>query len=217
VLLPGWFLFFHEGVAAGMKQEWVGFLGQKWQQEIDVRDFIQHNYTPYTGGGDFLCNETEKTKKLWQKCLALFKEERSNGGVLSIDVSRVSGINAFGPGYVDRELELIVGLQTERPLERSVNPFGGLRMARGACNAYGYTFDRRLEEFFAKYRKTHNDGVFDAYTSEMRLARSLGIITGLPDAYGRGRIINDSALHISKLKDLITALGDQVQKIELLP
>lgn len=174
-----------------MKQAWQGFRGENWQHNIDVRDFIQYNYTPYSGGADFLCKETAKTKKLWQKCLTFFKEERAKGGVLSVDTAHVSGINAYQPGYIDRELELVVGLQTTKPLERSVNPFGGLRMAREACNAYGYTFDPQLEEFFAKYRKTHNDGVFDAYTNEMRQARSLGIITGLPDAYGRGRIIGD--------------------------
>ncbi|WP_084127687.1 formate C-acetyltransferase [Desulforamulus putei] len=174
-----------------MRQEWAGFKGQRWQQEVDVRDFIQNNYTPYTGGAEFLCRETEKTKKLWQKCLRLFKEERAKGGVLSIDTSRATSMTAFGPGYVDKSLEMIVGLQTEKPLERSVNPFGGLRMARQACQAYGYTLDGQLEAFFVKYKKTHNDGVFDAYTREMRLARSLGIITGLPDAYGRGRIIGD--------------------------
>nr|WP_077714504.1 formate C-acetyltransferase [Desulforamulus ferrireducens] len=174
-----------------MRNEWHGFKGEKWQTEIDVRDFIINNYSPYTGDDSFLCRETARTKKLWEICLGLFKEERAKGGVLSVDTSRVTGITAYGPGYICKELELIVGLQTEKPLERSVNPFGGLRMAREACKAYGYTFDEQLEKFFREYRKTHNDGVFDAYTSEMRLARSLGIITGLPDAYGRGRIIGD--------------------------
>lgn len=174
-----------------MRNEWHGFKGEKWQREIDVRDFIINNYSPYTGDDSFLCRETARTKKLWEICLGLFKEERAKGGVLSVDTSRVTGITAYGPGYICKELELIVGLQTEKPLERSVNPFGGLRMAREACKAYGYTFDEQLEKFFREYRKTHNDGVFDAYTSEMRLARSLGIITGLPDAYGRGRIIGD--------------------------
>ena len=158
---------------------------------MNVRDFIQNNYTPYSGGEEFLCRETEKTQKLWQKCLALFREERNKGGVLSIDTSRATGINAYGPGFIDQNLEIILGLQTEKPLERAVNPFGGLRMAKEACKAYGYTLDPQLEDFFVKYKKTHNDGVFDTYTSEMRKARSLGIITGLPDAYGRGRIIGD--------------------------
>lgn len=174
-----------------MRKEWHGFKGEKWLKEIDVRDFIINNYSPYTGDDSFLCRETERTKELWEKCLELFKQERANGGVISIDTSRVAGIASHGPGYICKELELIVGLQTEKPLERSVNPFGGLRMAREACKAYGYSFDEQLEKIFTDYRKTHNDGVFDAYTGEMRMARSLGIITGLPDAYGRGRVIGD--------------------------
>ncbi|GAB6159160.1 formate C-acetyltransferase [Desulfotomaculum varum] len=174
-----------------IRPEWDGFRGANWQQRIDVRDFIQNNYTPYTGGPGFLSQATDKTEQLWQQCLSLFQAERTKGGVLSIDTSRASGITAYGPGYVNPALEVIVGLQTEKPLERSVNPFGGLRMARQACQAYGYNLDPQLENFFAKYKKTHNDGVFDAYTEDMRLARSLGIITGLPDAYGRGRIIGD--------------------------
>ncbi|CCO08534.1 formate C-acetyltransferase [Desulforamulus hydrothermalis] len=173
------------------RPEWDGFRGVNWQQKVDVRDFIQNNYAPYTGGPRFLCQATDKTKQLWQQCLSLFQAERAQGGVLSIDTTRAGGITAYGPGYVNPALEVIVGLQTEKPLERSVNPFGGLRMARQACQAYGYNLDPQLEDFFAKYRKTHNDGVFDAYTEDMRLARSLGIITGLPDAYGRGRIIGD--------------------------
>ncbi|ABO48589.1 formate acetyltransferase [Desulforamulus reducens MI-1] len=174
-----------------MKQAWSDFLGFKWQQEINVRNFIQCNYKPYEGKSNFLCEQTPKTKQLWEKCLKLFQAERKNNGVLSINTSRATGINTFGPGFIDRDLELIFGLQTEKPLERSVNPFGGLRMAKESCKAYGYSLDKQLEDFFVKYKKTHNDGVFDAYTPEMRLARSLGIITGLPDAYGRGRIIGD--------------------------
>ena len=174
-----------------MRQEWTGFRGENWQAEIDVRDFIQNNYTPYVGNEDFLSTKTERTANLWEDCLKLMKQERANGGVLSIDTSRATRINAYAPGYINKDLEVIVGLQTEKPLERSVNPFGGLRMAKQACQAYGYSFDETLEDFFVKYQKTHNDGVFDAYTDEMRKARSLGIITGLPDAYGRGRIIGD--------------------------
>lgn len=170
---------------------WYGFKGEKWQNQIDVRDFIQHNYSPYYDGDEFLCVATEKTAKLLEKCLDLFRKEKLNGGVLSIDTTRVTGINAFSAGYVDEELELIVGIQTEKPLERSINPYGGLKMAKESCEAYGRTFEEKFEEIFSRYRKTHNDGVFDAYTDEMRKARSLGIITGLPDAYGRGRIIGD--------------------------
>jgi len=174
-----------------MRQEWTEFKGEQWQKEIDVRDFIQSNYTPYLGDEGFLSERTERTAALWEECLELLKKERASGGVLSIDTSRATGINAYAPGYINKELELIVGLQTEKPLERSVNPFGGLRMAKQSCEAYGYQLDKDLEDFFVKHRKTHNDGVFDAYTQEMRKARSLGIITGLPDAYGRGRIIGD--------------------------
>ncbi|MEW6696289.1 MAG: formate C-acetyltransferase [Bacillota bacterium] len=174
-----------------IRKNWFGFKGDKWQIQVNVQDFIKENYTPYVGSGDFLDGKTDRTEQLWQKCMSLFKEERAAGGVLSVDVSRITGIMSHGPGYVDRDLEIIVGLQTEKPLERSVNPFGGIRMATQACNAYGYSLDAQLEEFFTKYRKTHNDGVFDGYTGEMRKARSLGIITGLPDSYGRGRIIGD--------------------------
>lgn len=171
--------------------EWKGFKQGSWQTTIDVRDFIQENYAPYLGDEHFLSAKTEKTALLWAECLVYLKEERANGGVLSIDTTRVTGINAYGPGYIQQENEVVVGLQTEKPLERSVNPFGGLRMAKQACEAYGVHMDKNQEEFFTKYRKTHNDGVFDVYTSEMRKARSHGIITGLPDAYGRGRIIGD--------------------------
>lgn len=170
---------------------WIGFNRGSWQTTIDVRDFIQKNYTPYLGDDDFLSAQTEKTAILWAECLEYLKKERASGGVIGIDTTRVTGINAYGPGYIRQEFEVVVGLQTEKPLERSVNPFGGLRMAKQACEAYGYSMDKTKEEFFAQYRKTHNDGVFDAYTPEMRKARSHGIITGLPDAYGRGRIIGD--------------------------
>ena len=174
-----------------MNKEWCNFENGVWQSEVDVRDFIQKNYTPYQGDEKFLRDKTEKTAALWDECLDLLKQERANHGVLSIDTTRATGINAYGPGYIHKESEVIVGLQTEKPLERSVHPFGGLRMAKQACEAYGYQMDKSLEEFFTKYRKTHNEGVFDAYTPEMRKARSRGIITGLPDAYGRGRIIGD--------------------------
>lgn len=171
--------------------EWKGFNQGPWEDTIDVRDFIQKNYAPYLGNENFLCEKTEKTALLWAECLEDLKKERANGGVLSIDTKHVTGINAYGPGYIQKENEVIFGLQTEKPLERSVNPFGGLRMAKKSCEAYGVHMDETQEEFFRKYRKTHNDGVFDAYTPEMRKARSHGVITGLPDAYGRGRIIGD--------------------------
>jgi formate C-acetyltransferase len=174
-----------------MKKEWNGFVEGVWQDQIDVRDFIQNNYKPYLGDEEFLTEKSDKTAVLWEECLDLLRKESANHGVLSIDTTRATGIIAYGPGYIDKDSEVIVGLQTEKPLERSVHPYGGLRMAKQSCEAYGCQMDKSLEDFFAKYRKTHNDGVFDAYTSEMRKARSHGIITGLPDAYGRGRIIGD--------------------------
>ncbi|HBK01876.1 MAG TPA: formate C-acetyltransferase [Clostridiales bacterium] len=159
-------------------------------QQIDVRSFIQQNYTPYSGDGSFLRGATERTKNLLKKVEELFKKEREKGGVLSVDTQIVSGINSFNPGYVDKENEIIVGLQTDEPLKRMVNPFGGMRMARQACEAYGYKLGENIENEF-KYRTTHNDGVYKAYTAEMRAARKIHLITGLPDAYGRGRIIGD--------------------------
>ena len=167
------------------------FVGGKWQQEINVRDFIQKNYTPYDGDSSFLAGPTEATTKLWQECCDLFKKERENGGVLDMDTKVVSTITSHGAGYIDKDLETIVGIQTDAPLKRSMQPFGGIRMAEGACSSYGYTVDPEISEIFTKYRKTHNQGVFDAYTPEMRKARHAAILTGLPDAYGRGRIIGD--------------------------
>ena len=167
------------------------FVGGKWQQEINVRDFIQKNYTPYDGDSSFLAGPTDATTKLWQECCDLFKKERENGGVLDMDTKIVSTITSHGAGYIDKDLETIVGVQTDAPLKRSMQPFGGIRMAEGACSSYGYTVDPEVSEIFTKYRKTHNQGVFDAYTPEMRKARHAAILTGLPDAYGRGRIIGD--------------------------
>lgn len=167
------------------------FVGGKWQSEINVRDFIQRNYTPYDGDSSFLAEPTEATTKLWQKCLDLFQKERENGGVLDMDTKVVSTITSHGAGYIDRDLEKIVGLQTDMPLKRSLQPFGGIRMAETSCKSYGYEVDPEISEIFTKYRKTHNQGVFDAYTPEMRKARHAAILTGLPDAYGRGRIIGD--------------------------
>ena len=167
------------------------FVSGKWNKEINVRDFIQRNYTPYEGDSSFLTDPTEATKKLWSECLDLFEKERANGGVLDMDTKIVSTITSHGAGYIDKDLEQIVGLQTDKPLKRSMQPFGGIRMAEGACKSYGYQVDPEVSEIFTKYRKTHNQGVFDAYTPEMRKARHAAILTGLPDAYGRGRIIGD--------------------------
>ena len=167
------------------------FVGGKWQSEINVRDFIQKNYTPYDGDSSFLAGPTEATTKLWQECCDLFKKERDNGGVLDMDTKIVSTITSHGAGYIDKSLEQIVGLQTDKPLKRSLQPFGGIRMAETSCKSYGYEVDPEITEIFTKYRKTHNQGVFDVYTPEMRAARHAAILTGLPDAYGRGRIIGD--------------------------
>mgnify|MGYP004505969527 FL=1 len=167
------------------------FVGGKWQKEINVRDFIQKNYTVYTGDSSFLAEPTEATTKLWAECCDLFKKERDNGGVLDMDTKVVSTITSHGAGYIDKALEQIVGLQTDAPLKRSMQPFGGIRMAETSCKSYGYTLDPEVSEIFTKYRKTHNQGVFDCYTPEMRKARHSAILTGLPDAYGRGRIIGD--------------------------
>lgn len=173
-----------------MAAAWRSFLSGIWQDEIDVRAFIQANYTPYTGDETFLAGPTERTLAVRAKVEQLLQAEAAAGGVLDVDTSTVSSLLTYPAGYVDRERELIVGLQTDAPLRRGVNPFGGLRMARNACQAYGYKLDPRIEEIFS-FRSTHNDGVFRAYTDEMRAARHSGVITGLPDAYGRGRIIGD--------------------------
>lgn len=169
----------------------ISFVSGKWQNEINVRDFIQRNYTLYEGDASFLAKPTEATTKLWAECCELFKKERENGGVLDMDTKIVSTITSHGAGYIDRDLETIVGLQTDEPLKRSMQPFGGIRMAEGACKSYGYEVDKEVSEIFTKYRKTHNQGVFDVYTPEMKKARHAAILTGLPDAYGRGRIIGD--------------------------
>ena len=171
-------------------QAWNTFEGGVWQQEINVRDFIQRNYTPYDGDGSFLAPATARTAALREKFDALLAEERDRGGVRSIDTDTVITITAFGPGYLDKASEIIVGLQTDEPLKRACNPFGGMRMVREACKAYGYEVSPQIEEEF-KYHKTHNDGVFSAYTKDVREARHVGLLTGLPDAYGRGRIIGD--------------------------
>ena len=171
-------------------KNWNGFKGGVWQNEINVRDFIQQNYKAYEGDDSFLAGATERTNDMMKKVNSLFKLERQYGGVLDIDTNTVSSLTAYAPGYIDKEHELIVGLQTNRPLKRGVNPFGGIRMARQACQAYGYKLSDKIEDEF-RYRTTHNDGVFRGYTEEMRNARKCHVITGLPDAYGRGRIIGD--------------------------
>ena len=171
-------------------KNWNGFQSGAWQNEINVRDFIQCNYKEYTGDADFLAGATPRTRTLMKKVEALFTLERQFGGVLDIDTATVSSLTSYSPGYIDQENELIVGMQTNRPLKRGVNPFGGMRMVRQACEAYGYKLSNKVEEEF-RFRTTHNDGVFRAYTDEMRQARKCHVITGLPDAYGRGRIIGD--------------------------
>ena len=174
-----------------MREEWNDFKTGSWTKNVDVRNFIQTNYTPYEGDDSFLSGATEATTKLWAEVSELFKKERENGGVLDVDTETISGINEYNPGYIDQAFEKIVGVQTDAPLKRAVMPYGGIRMAENAAKAYGYQVSPRISEIFSKYRKTHNQGVFDAYTTEMRLARKSGVITGLPDAYGRGRIIGD--------------------------
>lgn len=171
-------------------KNWNGFNKGVWQDEINVRDFIQSNYKEYTGNSDFLSGATERTKALMKKVESLFALERQFGGVLDIDTATVSSLTSYSPGYIDKDNEIIVGMQTNRPLKRGVNPFGGMRMVRQACEAYGYNLSKKIEEEF-RFRTTHNDGVFRAYTDEMRKARKCHVITGLPDAYGRGRIIGD--------------------------
>ena len=171
--------------------EWDSFTPGVWQKEINVRDFIQKNYTPYEGDESFLSGPTEDTKALWAQVMDLSRQEREKGGVLDMDTSIVSTITSHGPGYLDKSREKIVGFQTDKPFKRALQPYGGIRMAVKACEENGYHVDPQIVEFFTKHRKTHNEGVFDAYTPEMRACRSSHIITGLPDAYGRGRIIGD--------------------------
>ena len=173
-------------------KQWEGFNPGKWSDdEVNVRDFIQRNYTPYEGDDSFLAGPTEATKKLWGEILDLSAKEREAGGVLKADTKIVSTLTSHGAGYIDKELEKIVGLQTDEPFKRSLQPFGGIKMAEQALNMYGYELDPEVKTIFTKYRKTHNDGVYDAYTPEMRRARTAHILTGLPDTYGRGRIVGD--------------------------
>ncbi len=174
-----------------MGSEWNGFVGGQWEKVVDVRDFIQRNYTPYEGDDAFLCGPTQATKDLWDQVLDLSKKEREAGGVLDMDTKVVSTLTSHGPGYLDKSKEKIVGFQTDKPFKRGMNVYGGIRMAMKACEDNGYTVDPEIVEFFTTHRKTHNAGVFDVYDSEIRKCRTNHIITGLPDAYGRGRIIGD--------------------------
>ncbi len=179
-------------MAMNFEPEWDGFTPGRWSHtSINVRDFIQKNYTPYDGDESFLEGPTKATAQLWEQVMDLSRQEREAGGVLDMDTKIVSTITSHGPGYLNKKLETIVGFQTDKPFKRSLQPFGGIRMAQTSCAAYGYEVDQEVVDIFTKYRKTHNQGVFDAYTPEMRLARKSAILTGLPDAYGRGRIIGD--------------------------
>ena len=175
-------------------EQWEGFKGRLWKDDVDVRDFIQNNYVPYEGDASFLAGATEATDRLWGRLQELQKEERAKGGVLDMETEIVSGLTAYGPGYIEedmKDLEQVVGLQTDKPLKRAFMPYGGIHMAEKACTTYGYQPSERLHEIFTKYHKTHNQGVFDIYTPEMKRARHNKIITGLPDTYGRGRIVGD--------------------------
>mgnify|MGYP000423195050 CR=1 FL=1 len=204
-----------------MFKQWEGFKNGTWQEDIDVRNFIQKNYKLYEGDGSFLEEKTERTSKVWGKAYALIVEEVKKG-IIDVATDRVSGIDNYDPGYIDRDNEVIVGLQTDAPLKRIVNPFGGMRMVQSSLKEYGYELDPEINKNFSKYRKTHNEGVFDAYTKEIRAARSAGLLTGLPDAYGRGRIIGDyrrvalygiDYLIEEKKKDLDNLNGDMLDEL----
>lgn len=204
-----------------MFEEWQGFNGGTWQEGIDVRNFIQKNYKIYEGDESFLEGPTERTKKVWDKCEKLIVEEIKKG-IIDVATDRVSGIDNYEPGYIDKDNEVIVGLQTDAPLKRIVNPFGGIRMVHSELKEYGYELDPEIGKHFSKYRKTHNEGVFDCYTDEIKAARHAGLLTGLPDAYGRGRIIGDyrrialygvDYLIEEKKKDLKTLQGDMLDEL----
>lgn len=194
---------------------WEGFTPGRWADDIDVRDFIQKNYTPFYGDSSFLKGPTNKTMKLWNRCRELLKEEFENGGVLEVDAKNPISITSHPPGYIDRELETIVGLQTDTPLKRAINVYGGLKTSVKACRAYGYEPDPQMLDFFTKHRQTHNDAVFSVYTPEMKQARRVGIITGLPDSYGRGRIIGDCRrIALYGIDHLITAKKQDLNDID---
>ena len=173
-----------------MREQWSNFKSGVWCKKINVSDFIQKNYTPYEGDESFLEKKTNKTETVWKRCSKLLACELKKH-VLDIDTDHMSGIDSFGPGYIDQDNEVIVGLQTDAPLKRIVNPYGGIRMVYQELEAYGYSLNKDVDKYFNEYRKTHNQGVFDAYTEDIRKARHVGLLTGLPDAYGRGRIIGD--------------------------
>ena len=173
-----------------MKEQWKGFQGGIWTTSVNVNDFILNNYKKYDGDESFLCKTTQKTDSLWNKCRLLLEEELEKK-VLDIDVTNMAGIDAFSPGFISLEDDVIVGLQTDAPLKRCVNPYGGIRMVYQELEAYGYQLDKEVDRYFKMYRKTHNQGVFDAYPESVKKARHVGLLTGLPDAYGRGRIIGD--------------------------
>ena len=192
-------------------KEWDGFEGRLWKEEINVRQFIQDNYTPYDGDESFLADPTDATNKLWDALQKLQKEERAKGGVLDMETEVVTGITAYGPGYIDeslKDLEQIVGLQTDKPLKRAFMPYGGIKMAVQAAETYGYNVSDKLKEIFTKYHKTHNTAVFDAYTPEMMKVRHAKILTGLPDTYGRGRIVGDYRRVALYGLDILTGLPD---------
>ena len=204
-----------------MIKQWEGFKEGNWTNNIDVRDFIQKNYKEYTGDKSFLKGPTEKTKKVWDKAVTLILEELKKG-ILDVDTETISGINSFKPGYLDKDNEVIVGFQTDAPLKRITNPFGGIRMAEQSLKEYGFKISDEMHNVFTNYRKTHNQGVFDAYPEETKVARSAGVLTGLPDAYGRGRIIGDyrrTALYgidfliEEKKKDLSALKGDMLDEL----
>ena len=204
-----------------MIKEWEGFIKGNWYYKVSVDEFIKTNYVSYFGDDTFLENKSEKTNKVWSKCEELLRKELERG-VLDIDVVNTSGINNYEAGYIDKENEVIVGLQTDEPLKRIVNPYGGMRMVKNSLDAYGYKLDDNVDKYFNEYRKTHNQGVFDAYTEEMRLARKVGLLTGLPDAYGRGRIIGDyrrialygiECLVNEKKKDLKKLKGNMTEEL----
>ena len=202
-----------------VRSEWRGFKGTKWIEDVNVREFIQDNYTMYDGNESFLAGPTEATDKLWGRLQELQKEERAKGGVLECETEVVSGLTAYGPGYIDKsmkDLETVVGLQTDKPLKRAFMPYGGIRMAEQAAATYGYEVNPKFHKIFTEYHKTHNQAVFDVYTPEMKVARHNHIITGLPDTYGRGRIVGDyrrvalygiDRLIAEKQKDMVTIGG----------
>ncbi|MEG0686745.1 MAG: pyruvate formate lyase family protein, partial [Erysipelotrichales bacterium] len=197
-----------------MNNAWNGFNKGNWVNEIDVRDFILKNYTEYQGDDSFLAQPTENTKELWKEVSDLLDQETKNGGVLDADTSVVSDITSHQAGYIDKDREQIVGLQTDKPLKRALAVYGGIRTAANALKNYDYEIDSDVEEIFTRYRKTHNEGVFNAYTPEMKKARHSGVITGLPDAYGRGRIIGDyRRIALYGIDRLIEDKKDQVDNL----